>query len=235
MANIPAGSQQILLGRYLPVGKDQAGEVIVTGTQAGKPVRFSTRTSLKDAEQGNSFIPRLWARMHLDSLLEQGSSDTIKDEIIALSEEFQIITPYTSLLVLETDADRERFAGEASSFQMRDGEHFFADGRDNAMFDLKQKQMKLAGAWRTALRRSVLGELARLGRDAERFQPGRIYPVGDLHMHKPLWFMISGATASFNPNSIADADAIFSPGKKRSGGRVVYIWPLAIQNSKNLR
>ena len=169
LANIPAGAQQILVGRYLPDGQDQSGEVIVTGTQGGKPVRFSTRASFKDAEQGNSFIPRLWARMHLDSLLEQGSSDTIKDEIIALSEEFQIITPFTSLLVLETDADRERFKVKRR-FQMRDGERFFADGRDNAAFDLAQKQRKLAGDWRTALRRSVLSELARLGREPGLFQ-----------------------------------------------------------------
>jgi Flp pilus assembly protein TadD len=172
LANVQAGTQQILLGRYLPEGGDQSGEVIVTGTQGDKPVRFSTHASFKDAEHGNSFIPRLWARMHLDSLLEQGSSTAIKDEIIALSEEFQIITPYTSLLVLETDADRERFKVKRR-FQMRDGERFFADGRDNAVFDLAQKQMKRAGAWRTALRRSVLGELARLGREPRLFQPAR--------------------------------------------------------------
>ncbi len=178
LANVAAGSQQILLGRYLPeppaggggeTSPEQVGEFIVTGTQGGKPVRFSTRVSLKDAEQGNSFIPRLWARMHLDNLLEQGSSEAIKDEIIALSEEFQIITPYTSLLVLETDADRERFKVKRR-FQMRDGERFFADGRDNAVFELAQKQMKQANAWRTALRRSVLSDLARLGREARLFQ-----------------------------------------------------------------
>ena len=172
LANVPAGTQQILMGRYLSESKDQAGEIIVTGTQNGKPVRFSTRVSLKGAEQGNSFIPRLWARMHLDSLLEQGSSDVIRDEIIALSEEYQIITPYTSLLVLEIDADRERFKVKRR-FQMRDGERFFADGRDNAVFDLTQKQMKKAGAWRTALRRSVLLELARLGREPRMFEPTR--------------------------------------------------------------
>jgi Flp pilus assembly protein TadD len=196
LPNVPAGSQQIMLGRYLPLtptplppqgrgealppsppsgerGRDegdQTGEVIVTGTLAGKPVRFSTQVSLRDAEQGNSFIPRLWARLHLDSLLEQGSSDVVKDEIIALSEEYQIITPYTSLLVLETDADRERFAVKRR-FQMRDGERFFADGRDRASFDLAQQQMKKAGAWRTAVRRSVLADLARLGRDPRLFQP----------------------------------------------------------------
>jgi predicted Zn-dependent protease len=172
LPNVPAGAQQIILGRYLPEGRDQTGEVIVTGTHGGKPVRFSTKVSLRDAEKGNSFIPRLWARLHLDSLLEQGTSDVVRDEIIALSEEYQIITPYTSLLVLESDADRERF-GVKRRFRMRDGEKFFAAGRDNATFDLKQKQMKKAGAWRTALRRSVLRQLAALGRDPRLFQPHR--------------------------------------------------------------
>ena len=52
--------------------------------------------------------------MHLDYLLQQGATPTIKDDIIALSEEYHIITPYTSLLVLESDADRERFAVKRS-------------------------------------------------------------------------------------------------------------------------
>ena len=170
LPNLPAGTQQILLGRYLPEGRDQAGEVIVTGTQDGQPVRLTAEVSLKDAEQGNSFIPRLWARMHLDALLDQGTSPAIKDEIIALSEEYNIITPYTSLLVLESDADRERFEVKRR-FRMRDGERFFAQGRDNADYELLQQQMRRAGDWRIALRRMVLGEFGALGRDAQVFQP----------------------------------------------------------------
>lgn len=170
LPNIAAGGQQILLGRYLPEGRDQVGEVVVTGRQNGQEVRFATKVELKDAEQGNSFIPRLWARMHLDTLLEQGSSETIKEEVIALSEEFHIITPYTSLLVLETDADRERFKVQRR-FQMRDGEKFFAQGRDDATFALAQRQMKRAGDWRLNLRRAVLAQLATAGRDPSVFQP----------------------------------------------------------------
>ncbi len=170
LPSVPAGTQQILLGRYLPEGRDQIGEVIVTGTRGGKAVRFSASVSLKDAEQGNSFIPRLWARMHLDHLLEQGSSPTIHEEIIALSEEYQIITPYTSLLVLESDADRERFKVKRT-FRMRDGEKYFAQRRDNADYELKQQQMKRAGAWRLNLHRLVLRQLATLGRDPRWFQP----------------------------------------------------------------
>ena len=123
-----------------------------------------------DAAEGNSFIPRLWARMYLDTLLEQGGSQAVKDEIIALSEEYHIITPYTSLLVLETDADRERF-GVKRRFQMRDGEKFFAAGRENANWELIQQQMKRAGTWRLGLRREVLRQFSRLGRDVPVIQP----------------------------------------------------------------
>jgi predicted Zn-dependent protease len=180
LPNLAPGSQQIILGRYRPQGDDQQGEIVITGKQGDRSVRYSTRMSLRDAEQGNSFIPRLWARMHLDRLLEQGKSAEIQDEIIHLSEDYKIITPYTSLLVLETDADRERFKVKRR-FQMRDGEKYFNEGRDNAVFALMQKQMKKAGDWRIALRKSVLAQLTALGRDAQLFNPRPRYPRRNIY------------------------------------------------------
>jgi hypothetical protein len=169
LPNLAAGTQQILIGRYLPTGEDQSGEIVVTGTRGGEKVRYSAKIPLKDAEKGNSFIPRLWARAHLDQLLQQGSSQFIQDEIIGLSEEFHIITPYTSLLVLETDEDRERF-GVKRRFEMRDGERFFADGRDSANYELLQKIIREAGNWRLGLRHQILRQLARLGRNTQAVQ-----------------------------------------------------------------
>ncbi|MBI5759842.1 MAG: hypothetical protein HZA46_15090 [Planctomycetales bacterium] len=169
LPNVPAGTQQILVGRYLPEGTDQQGEIIVTGRRVTEQVRYAARVSVKDAEAGNSFIPRLWARAHLDQLLAQGQSTSIRDQIIGMSEEFHIITPYTSLLVLETDADRERF-GVKRRYEMRDGEKFFAEGRSNASFELLQQQMKRAGDWRVGLRRQVLQSLSGLGRNPQMFQ-----------------------------------------------------------------
>ena len=134
-----------------------------------RAVRYAAKIDLKDAEAGNSFIPRLWAREHLDHLLAQGQSDAVRDQIIALSEEFHIMTPYTSLLVLETDADRERF-GVKRRFNMRDGERFFAEGMKNANYELSQQQMKRAGDWRIGLRQQVLANLLRQGRDSRIFQ-----------------------------------------------------------------
>ncbi len=163
LPNLTPGTQQILLGRYLPEGADQKGEVVVTGTQAGREVRFAAPVTLKDAEAGNSFLPRLWARLHLDKLLEGPQTPAVKDDVIGLSEEFHIMTPYTSFLVLESDADRARFAVKRR-FEMRDGEQFFADGRNQAAYALQREQMKAAGLWRAGLRRNVLNRLANLDR-----------------------------------------------------------------------
>ena len=165
-------------GRYLPDGKEQSGKVIVTGREGrdDHEVRFEKTVSLagsgkSSSEQGNSFIPRLWARMHLDYLIAQGATPMIKDDIIALSEDYHIITPYTSLLVLESDADRERFKVKRS-FTMRDGEKFFKKGRDDASFELTQQQMKRAGNWRIGLRMAALRQFSGLGRDIGAIQPG---------------------------------------------------------------
>ena len=167
LPNLPAGEQQIVIGRYLPEGTDQRGEIVVTGVRDGREERFSAPVVMADAEAENSFIPRLWARMYLDVLLEQGTSQAIKDEIIALSEEYKIMTPYTSFLVLENDADRERFKVKRR-FEMRDGERFFAAGRDTATEELLAKQLRLAGSWRMNLRQAFLREVGTMGREDYR-------------------------------------------------------------------
>ncbi|MBT6154013.1 MAG: hypothetical protein HOL01_17015 [Planctomycetaceae bacterium] len=169
LPNLAAGTQQILIGRYLPTGNDQAGEIIVSGKRGNDTVKYAAKLNLTDAERGNSFVPRLWARSHLDHLLDQGANAVIKDEIVGLSEEFHIITPYTSLLVLESDEQREQY-GVKRRYQMRDGERFFADGRSNANFELRQQQMKSAGDWRIGLRNQILRHLTTLGRDPRLFQ-----------------------------------------------------------------
>ncbi|MDX1961620.1 MAG: VIT domain-containing protein [Pirellulales bacterium] len=168
LPNLAAGTQQIIVGRYLPTGDNQTGEVIITGKRGQETVRYAARLNLPDNDAGNSFIPRLWARGHLDFLLQQGTNPAIRDQIIALSEEFHIITPYTSLLVLETDADRQRFKVQRR-YLMRDGEEFFAAATAKANFELLQQQRQQAGAWRSGLRASLLAQWSQLGRNSELF------------------------------------------------------------------
>ena len=206
LPNIPAGTQQILVGRYLPEGDNQQGEIIVTGKRGTEDVRFAARLNLKNAEDGNSFIPRLWARAHLDQLLAQGSSPTVQEDIIRLSEEFHIITPYTSLLVLETDADRDRF-GVKRRYEMRDGERFFTEGRTNASFELVQQQMQRAGNWRLGLRRRVLSRLASLGRDEASLR-NQLMAVGQL-----LSYERAAGRNTRLLTSLSDSSSMTQPGR----------------------
>ena len=120
-------------------------------TRRGRPSRTPSRAtrSSRDCGRGCTSTSCWSSRRRTRS----------SDDVIALSEEFDIITPYTSLLVLESDADRERFKVKRR-FQMRDGEKFFAEGRDQAEFELARQQMKRAGDWRVGLRRNVLNLFA---------------------------------------------------------------------------
>ena len=60
----------------------------------------------------NDFIPRLWATRRVGYLLEEirlhGEEGELKDEVIRLSKEYGIMTPYTSYLVLEDDKAYEQ-------------------------------------------------------------------------------------------------------------------------------
>ena len=226
LPNLPVGSQQILLGRYQPEGRDQQGEITVTGRQGDRIVQFTRQVSLADAEQGNSFIPRLWARMHLDALLEQGASQAIREEVIALSEEYHIITPYTSLLVLESDADRERFKVKRR-FQMRDGEKFFAEGRDQTDYQLLQQQMLRAGDWRIGLRAAVLRQLAAMGRQTSDSRQRREWSRRSGGVAGGRWWSEWNADGVFNSSDLVATfveggyeqglrmDAVMVPGRVR--------------------
>ncbi len=165
------GEQRIVTGRYLPIGKDQEGSVIISAERNGNEITWEYPLSFpgldaghEGGDTGNSFIPRLWARKYLDVLLEQGATPEIREEIVDLSVEYKIMTPYTSFLVLESDADRERF-GVKRRFQMRDGERFFSDGKKEANFHLVRQQMIRASEWRKHLHLRTLQNLEGMGRN----------------------------------------------------------------------
>ncbi|MBN1417296.1 MAG: VWA domain-containing protein, partial [Planctomycetes bacterium] len=172
LPNLPKGKEQFILGRYLVEDREQTGKLRVTGTLDGKPVAYEVDVAFPKADEGNSFIPRFWARMHLDHLLEQGRDPENIQRIIALSEDYQIITPYTSFLVLESDADRERFQVK-KRFRMRGGEEFFAEGREAAGYELARQQMLAAKRWRQKLRAQVLALYDGMGRNLARPQVRR--------------------------------------------------------------
>lgn len=79
------------------------------GTVHGAP--WSARIELpaaRDHGREAGYLPREWARRRIASLLG-GEIDETRAEIVALGMEHFLVTPYTSLLVLENDAMYEHY------------------------------------------------------------------------------------------------------------------------------
>jgi ferric-dicitrate binding protein FerR (iron transport regulator) len=80
--------------------------IAFTGTLDGEP--FVKHLTVEKVADGAGYLPRQWAKLELDRLLAE-DSEKHKARIIALSKESYVMTPFTSLLVLETEADYARF------------------------------------------------------------------------------------------------------------------------------
>lgn len=105
--NIPdlfKGAQITLVGRYSGKG-DQA--IKVTGLVGERQQEFVYEITFPETDTNNNQIPRLWAVRKVGFLLEQirleGEQSGLKSEVVKLAEEFGIVTPYTSYLVVEDD------------------------------------------------------------------------------------------------------------------------------------
>src|SRR5262249_48631003 len=75
--------------------------VTISGKLDGKP--FVRHLSVKGVAEGAGYLPRTWAKLEIDRLLADDAAKH-KNKIIELSKAMYVMSPYTSLLVLETEA-----------------------------------------------------------------------------------------------------------------------------------
>jgi Ca-activated chloride channel family protein len=98
------GSQIVAFGRYSGSG-DVA--VALTGTLQGRKEKSAYDATFPKENAANGFLPQLWARRKVGYLLDQirlhGETKELMDEVVRLSKEYGIATPYTSYLVLENE------------------------------------------------------------------------------------------------------------------------------------
>ncbi len=102
---LSAGEVLMVVGRTT---KSLPAKAVLRGTLGGK--KFEQSYSLEGAKSGAGYLPRLWAKLHIDELLKEG--DKHKTEIERLSMQYYVVTPYTSLIVLENDKMYEEFKVE---------------------------------------------------------------------------------------------------------------------------
>jgi len=82
------------------VSKDNPPEsMVLRGDLNGKP--WEKEIDLTDARDEAGFVPRFWAQRHLEELLKDGEEH--REEIVRLSMKHYVATPFTSLIVLESD------------------------------------------------------------------------------------------------------------------------------------
>jgi Ca-activated chloride channel family protein len=102
LPDLYAGGQMVVFGRYTGSG-DVALQL--KGRVNDKAENFTYEGTFPAAEAKNKFVEPLWAQRRIGNLLEHirlnGESKEIVDDVIRLSVEYGIQTPYTSYLVLE--------------------------------------------------------------------------------------------------------------------------------------
>ena len=111
------GEELCALGRY-EEKRDAPRKLTITGQLDGKAfqqvVKVNTEPALdwdswsKRLEAGASPIPRMWAKQQIELLTSLGAEQH-KEQIIKLSKAMYVMSPFTSLLVLENDAMYEQY------------------------------------------------------------------------------------------------------------------------------
>lgn len=99
------GSQLTLVGRYKS-GDNDKRRITLTGKFNGQERRFVfADMRFPEKQTDRDFLPALWAMRRVGYLMEQitlnGEAKEVRDEIVELGTKYNIVTPYTSYLVLE--------------------------------------------------------------------------------------------------------------------------------------
>ena len=112
-ADIPdifAGGQLVLVGRY--TGASDHAKITLTGDANGKPQTYDIGGNFPAVDTKSDFLPRLWATRKIGYLMDEARLRTddaakkeIVEQVVALSREFGVLTPYTALFVPEPETD----------------------------------------------------------------------------------------------------------------------------------
>jgi hypothetical protein len=83
-------------------------ELIVTGLLDGQKFRRTVRVEVEKVTDNAGYVPRTWARLEIDRLLTDNPREN-RREIVELSKATYVMSPFTSLLVLENEAMYKEF------------------------------------------------------------------------------------------------------------------------------
>jgi tetratricopeptide (TPR) repeat protein len=102
-----AQGEEICAIARIEAGSKMPEKIVVAGQLNGKP--WSRTLPVEDVVERADYLPRSWAKLEIDRLLADGAEKN-KPTIIALSKAMYVMSPFTSLLVLENDAMYQQFS-----------------------------------------------------------------------------------------------------------------------------
>lgn len=110
LPNLYHGMPLRVYGRYLDGGPSK---VTIQGDVQGQPFVQTVDVELPASDDANPEIERMWASKRVDRLLADGrrvgNTASVAGEVVKLCEEYSIVSEYASFIVLENDAEYQRW------------------------------------------------------------------------------------------------------------------------------
>ncbi|MGI8670240.1 MAG: VIT and vWA domain-containing protein [Aridibacter sp.] len=107
--NAYTGSDFSFVGRYR---KPKTQTIKISGNFGGEKLELSKEFEFPELDETHSFLPRVWAKARISALLQlmnrEGEREDLIAEIIALSEKYKIVTPYTAFIAAPRSLLRPR-------------------------------------------------------------------------------------------------------------------------------
>ena len=103
----PWGEDLLLFGRCRP---SQTLDLAFKLADEEQPRLYALAAAIVDRTD-DVFTGRLWSQKKMEQLLtaERPNIDSVRNEIVQLSQEWSLMSPYTAFLVLESEADYQRW------------------------------------------------------------------------------------------------------------------------------
>jgi Ca-activated chloride channel family protein len=210
--NLYFGAPVRIYGRYHGSG---VADVSLRGSVKGVEVKQAAKLEFPETDKANPEINRLWASKRISSLLKdadrKGDRSPVIPQIVRLGEDFSVVTEYTSFLVLENDAEYQRWKIARKNLESSNRERTaqaktreeLDSIRNKAMADIGPQDKAASQPIRLASANRVMNQPATPApsQPQSQAQPGRgqssdfrwpgggSSPVGPLGVLASLWLM----------------------------------------------
>lgn len=98
------GQQAVIFGQY---EKETEVDITFSAKISGEQQEWNIRTILPGVAEDDPEIERLWAfsriEEHMEEIRDHGESASLKKKIVSLSEDYSLVTDYTSMIVVSEE------------------------------------------------------------------------------------------------------------------------------------